>query len=504
MAGRFLWQLPALLRRPVSTDAARREVRTRLAAREAAFLAHVHESVFARPGSPYRALLRLAGCQAGDLETLVRQEGVEGALGVLLRQGVYLTVEEFRGQRPVRRGSASIAVSPLRLATAPFTAHLLVRTGGSRSPGTPVPIDLAYVRDRAVNGRLVLEARGGRGWVHAVWGVPGSALLVNLIEYSLVGPVRRWFSPVDPASAALHARYRWSARLAVLGGCLAGRPLPRPRYVPDDALLEIVRWLRGELDAGRTPHLHGYTSAIARLCQASQATGVDLGGAQFTCVGEAATAARLAALRATGARPWPRYAALECGPVAFACLEPEAPDDMHLFHDRLAVIDASAGGPQFPLAADALLVTSLRRHSAPFTLLNVSLGDRATLGGRACGCPLAADGWTRHLAEVRSFEKLTAGSMTVLDRDEAQAPDGRPRLTLRVHPAVGALDARELTRALLAALGAEGGACRLASLVWRDGDLVQVERRPPARTTAGKVQHLHVERAATGGRPPDA
>jgi hypothetical protein len=520
VAGRYLWQLPRLLRRPVTTAEARHVVGARLERREEAFLAHVREAIYARPGSPYQALLRLAGCEAGDLEALVRREGLEGALTALLQHGVYPAVEEFRGRRPAPRGGGTVPVSPLRLATAGASAHLLVRTGGSRTGGTLVPIDLAYVRDRAANGRLALDARGGGDWRHAVWGVPGSALLVNLLEYSLVGRVGRWFSPVDPASAALHPRYRWSARLTALGGRLAGRPLPAPEHVPDDDLLRVARWLRAELDAGHTPHLHGYTSAIVRLCQAARAAGLDLAGAGFTCVGESATAARLAAIRATGARAWPRYAALECGPVGFACLAPEAPDDMHLFHDRLAVIQAGAAGAALGLPGDALLVTSLRRHSAPFALLNVSLGDRATLDARACACPLGAMGWTRHLREVRSFEKLTAAGMTVLDADvvrsleeirpghfgggpadyqlvEEQAPDGRSRLTPVVPPDVGPLDAAALTGALLDALGTKGGARRLASLVWQDAGLVRVHRRPPARTSMGKVQHLHVERTGT-------
>ena len=232
MGLQFLGQLPGFLHRPVTGAEARAEVAARLERREADFLAHMRLAVYERPGSPYRDLLRHAGVEAGDLESLVRREGVEGTLRALLQHGVYLTVEELRGQRPIRRGTVETRVAPTRLASDPGMPHLLARTGGSRSAGTPIPIHLTYVRDRALNGCLTVEARGGERWVHAVWGVPGSALVVNLLEYSAFGRVGRWFSQIDPGAPSLHPRYRWSARLAWMGSRLAGRPLPGPEHVP--------------------------------------------------------------------------------------------------------------------------------------------------------------------------------------------------------------------------------------------------------------------------------
>jgi hypothetical protein len=160
---------------------------------------------------------------------------------------------------------------------------------------------LGHVRDRALNGCLTAEARGGRDRVHAVWSVPGSALVVNLLEYSAFGRVGRWFSQIDPAAPSLHPRYRWSARLAWLGSRVAARPLPAPTHAPLHDPRPIVPWLDAERSAGRTPHLHAHTSAIVELCQA----GGDLAEVQFACVGEPATAARLSTIRATGAAAWP-------------------------------------------------------------------------------------------------------------------------------------------------------------------------------------------------------
>src|SRR5262245_7580053 len=101
-AARLLTRLPGFLRRPVGLDEARRELAHRLESRGETFLDLARRSIYARPDSPYARLLHHAGCEYGDLERLVGGDGVEGALEALLAEGVYLTVEEFKGRQPVR------------------------------------------------------------------------------------------------------------------------------------------------------------------------------------------------------------------------------------------------------------------------------------------------------------------------------------------------------------------------------------------------------------------
>jgi hypothetical protein len=187
---------------------------------------------------------------------------------------------------------------------------------------------------------------------------------------------------------------------------------------------------------------------------------------------------------------------------------------VHLWDDLLAVIQPDPPAPAAGLPADTLLFTSLRA-TAPLLLLNVSLGDRGVLGPRACGCPLEAGGWTRHLHTIRSFEKLTAGGMTFLDVDVVRvledvlparfggdatdyqlvehAGGSTARLALRVHPRVGPLDPALVTAVFLAALGAGSPTARLMQAAWGEAGLVAVERRPPATTGAGKILHVHTD-----------
>jgi hypothetical protein len=170
------------------------------------------------------------------------------------------------------------------------------------------------------------------------------------------------------------------------------------------------------------------------------------------------------------------------------------------------------------------MVSSLRA-SAPFILLNYCLGDQAEVSQRPCGCPFERLGWTTHLRGVRSFEKLTAGGVNLLDSDviriledilparfgggptdyqlvELEDASGRPSLRLRVHPGLGAIDEAAVAEAFLAAISRGSGVERVMGLAWKEGNLLKIERAVP-EVTMGKVHHVHVMPSVRGsGREP--
>jgi hypothetical protein len=259
-----------------------------------------------------------------------------------------------------------------------------------------------------------------------------------------------------------------------------------------------------------------------RVCGAAAAAGIDLSGARFLLSGEPTTRARLETIRRAGGHGTPRYGTMEAGPIGLGCTAPGAPDDVHLLLDLHAVIKVALDAGAHGAAGDALLISSLR-PTAPLVLLNASLGDVAELTPSTCGCPLEALGWTTHLHRIRSFEKLTAGGMTFLDRDvihaleealpercgggpgdyqlaESEAGDGWPRLTLIVHPRVGPVDESTAIEAFYAAIGRGVGAERLMALHLRQSRLLRVRREAPLMTPGGKIQHLHAE--SRGSRTP--
>lgn len=515
IGARFLSRLPSFLHQTISLEEARATLLRRFEQRDNIFLAILKQAVYEYSASPYLQLLKLAGCEYGDLEKLVNKEGIEGALQILYRQGVYLTVDEFKGRQSAMRGNATIVVSP-DLVRNPLAAfHIPARSGGSRSSGTPILIDLDFVRGCGVNTSLMLEARGGSKWHKATWETPGAGARFRLLKFSSFGnPPVRWFSQIDPVAPGLDSIFRWSERAMRWGSRMAGVPLPRPLHVSLNSPLTIARWMLEVLQAGDIPHLFTFPSSAVRLCQAAFENGVELRGAQFILAGEPISNARLAMIRRTGAEAMPRYGSMECGPIGYGCLAPEAPDDVHLLHDLHALIQPEPNIKTHRLPDNALLISSLH-PAAPFILLNVSMGDQALISQRKCGCPLEQLGWATHLDTIRSYEKLTGGGMTFLDTDvirvleedlptrfggsptdyqllEEETEDGQPILRLLVHPKLGPLDTNAVAEIFLKTIGSGSAVERIMEFMWRDANLLRVERLEPLTTRSGKILHLHL------------
>lgn len=513
---RFILGLRRSFRPPIDSAFAQSSVRERFARRDQDFLALARRFIYASDTSPYRLLLRQAGCEYGELQGLVRRDGLEGALTALFRNGVFLTVDEFKGRRPVVRGSFRKAITPRDLTNPSAVLYFVGHSSGSRGEQTPVPFDLAFVREHAVNRRLSLEARGALGWRHAICGSAGGGEMAIVLRFALCGATpERWFSPVDPRAPGLPLSHRWTAQAMRLGGLAAGVSFPVPVAVSPNALFPIVEWMRQVLAEGQTPHLKTYASMAVRVCRAAAEAGIDLAGTQFTLTGEPLSRARLAAIAQSGGQAAPDYGSTEVGQIGEPCVAPGAPDDVHLLDDLHGVIQAGSEGNVYGLPPAALLITSLRT-TAPYILLNVSMGDEAHLSARTCGCLLEVYGWRRHLHAIRSFEKLTSGGMTFFDTDvarileellpsrfggapthyqllEEEDPGGEPRLSLLVDPAVGAVDPSLVADAFLRALGNASPGDRAMELMWRGIGVLRVVRASPRMTASGKILHLHRE-----------
>ena len=519
---RLVSALPRFLRRRLTPGQARAILQRRLARRAEDFLRLVRRTVFAQPASPYRALLRHAGCEFGDLSRLLERDGLEAALGELQRQGVYLTIEEFKGRRPIVRGSTRLDVEPAQLRNPLSTVYLQSHSSGSRGPRTAVGTDLAVIRDHAVDAAVFLDARGGLGWRHALWGVPGGFALDVMLRLAAGGaPPVRWFSQVDPGSAGLHPRYRWSARALYWTSRAAGVPLPEPELASLEEPLNVARWMSDTLGRGEVPALFTFPTSAVRLCETAADAGLSLRGGRLWITGEPITPRRLGVLAAAGVDVAGHYGSSEGGgPVAYGCLHPERREELHLLSDLHALVQpgpSAGGGGDLP--PRALLYSSLR-DTAPFVLLNVAIGDEADVEPAACDCPLARAGWGTTLRGVRSYTKLTVAGMSVLDTDmlraledalpgrfgggptdyqivEDEDAQGHPLIRLLVHPRLGPIDPGAVAEALLGAIGGGPGVERVVELAWRDAGLVRVERRAPVATQTGKIRHrLLAERDA--------
>jgi hypothetical protein len=513
---RLLGAVRRLVSPPLRSDQARATVRTRLERRAADFLGLIRDTVYGSPSSPYLALLRQAGCEFEDVERLVLTDGLETALERLYREGVFLTADEMRGTQDVVRGSAVLAVSPGLLRNPCASRDVPIRSGGSRGRGTPVSVDIGFIRDCATDAHLYLEARASLKAPKAIWEVPGGFALFRLLTLSGHGsPPVRWFSQLPAGAPGLRPAYHWAAQTLRLAGRVAGVRLPRPDHVSPEHPLAIARWVTDLVRRGQTPHLFTFASSAARLCQACLDAGMDLEGAMITMSGEPTTTARLNTVRRAGADGVAAYGSAECGYIGYGCLTSTDCDEMHLLTDLHAVIQPNLDGENPTIPPRALFISSLRK-TAPLVLLNVALGDQAELFTRQCGCPLGEIGWNQRLRSVRSYEKLTVGGMALpdsavirtLEEDlprtfggaptdyqlvEEERADGGARLRLLVDPRLGPIDHAAVAEAFLESIGPGSGMERLTALLWSDAGVLTVERARPRVTRSGKIQHLHVE-----------
>jgi hypothetical protein len=367
-----------------------------------------------------------------------------------------------------------------------------------------VPIDLAFVRDHAVNTHLALEAHGGRDWTHAHHGFPGGTSVTNPLEFAKGGrPPARWFTPIDIGSPELSPRYRWGVRAMRFGSLISGVPLPGPTLATFGDPSPVVRWMADELARWRTPHPWGYASTAVLIA------GGDGGGRRHSGRGS-----RWAARRDGGAA-WaigrPARSLLHGDDrdrhPAFACVQPQAADDMHFLDDRHALIsrDRGAGRP----ASRTTRRSSFRtRHR--LCCSSTSAWATARYGGYGCGL---AHGWgsTSRRTLVREAD---GQGITFLDVDvirvlefcpcasAAGPPTGgssaprdraRPEVVLFVDPSVGALDEHAVADAFLEAIGGGSGGERLMELQWREARMLRVVRESPRRTASGKILHLHLD-----------
>jgi len=73
---RFAVGLRRYLHEPATAELGREAIGRLLLERESSFLTLVRRAVYENERSPYLALLQMAGCEYGDLERMVRSDGI--------------------------------------------------------------------------------------------------------------------------------------------------------------------------------------------------------------------------------------------------------------------------------------------------------------------------------------------------------------------------------------------------------------------------------------------
>lgn len=483
----------AFARAPLTRQQALDIIRCQMAEREARFLQNARRRIYDNPASPYRQLLLWAGCSPSDLETSVRQQGLERTLERLRDAGVYLSLDEFKARTPICRRGLTIETRESDFDNPFLGAHRFEgRSSGSRGLPTRVAYDWEFITEESAHELLLYEMYGVVDRPTALWFPvpPGIAGLHNLLMNLKMGRrPAKWFSqtPTDSMS--------WEARLAIW---FIGKP--RPEFTDLAHADKVVAWLAKV----RPGVVRTYSSCAVRIAQAAWDTGTDIHGSVLFAGGEPLTDLRRGLIRSAGLKVFPRYVATETGLVAAACPESEA-GEMHVYKDRLAVIPHDGN----------LLFTSLTAHAGKI-LLNVELGDCGELTKKQCSCLFGELGFDLHLGNVRSNEKLTIEGMTVLVSDLQTSIDavvGKPdccqlwqipnerglnQLVVAIHPDASPLDETKFIEAVLMHLQRSRPSHALAAELWRQAGTLRVVREPPRLSNGCKLPPL--ARATTHAR----
>jgi hypothetical protein len=519
----FLRGLPAFLRQRLTEADARAIVQRRLAERQSNFLASLERAVFDNEGSPYHKLMNVAGCSPGDVRELVAAEGVEGTLRALREAGVYVSFEEFKGTRPIVRGSQRVDVRPEEFDNPRVSHYHAVSTGGSTGGARRVLMDLEHL-----TARLPMILLGDI--YHELYGIPtafwfeippGNGLDSVLQRVPVQNVPERWFSPIRGGGDGAAWSFRLATTAAVGVARASGARIPRPEHLPLSEAHVIAQWARDALRRRGACGIRAHVSKALRICVAASEAGIDLTGAVFVIGGEPPTPAKVAEIRRCGARFYSTYYFTEGGPVGLSCTTSDHPNDHHFFADHLAVIQASRTVPGFDVSVPSFHFTTLLA-SAPKVLLNVESDDFGAVERRTCGCPFEGLGLTTHIKDIRSFRKLTGEGVTLIGSEmeqileqvlpakfggssldyqlvEEEDERGFTRLTLLVHPSVRLADDSAAIEAVLASLARRGGAADMSRGVWSQAGTFRVRREAPRYTSRGKLPLLLRSRnGATG------
>jgi len=526
MYGRFAWGLRSFLQRRLSLEEAREIVRRRMAERESNFLRLVERGIFGYARSPYRPLLQMAGCEMGDLRSMVRTKGLEDTLQALRAAGVYVTFEEFKGREPMVRNGREIPVQAEDFDNPYLSRYYHVTSGGSTGAGKRVTIDLEHLFSRAPHQILADDANGLLGVPMALWFdiLPGSGMNSILARVCYGQVPQRWFSPVMSRHLRPARKYWLANQSIVAAGRLMGVPIPWPEWVSLDDAAVVARWMAETLRTHGACVLRTHVSKALRVCLAAREAGIDLTGATVSGGGEPPTVAKVREITRSGARYISNYFFAEAGPVGMSCARPADGNDQHFLKDHLALIQYSREVPGTDVSVDAFYFSTLLA-TAPKLLLNVEIDDYGVIERRTCGCPWEAYGFTEHLRHIRSFRKLTGEGVTLVGSEmvrileevlparfggspldyqllEEEDEIGFTRLSLVISPRVAIADETAVVQTVLEALGQGSVAADCARAVWSGAKTLRVKRMEPVWTARGKLLPLHLAHRAA--RPPDA
>jgi hypothetical protein len=490
--------------------------------RDENFLNLIERGVFGYAESPYIKLLKNKKIGFADLKKWVEHDGIEETLVKLQEEGIYFTVDEFKGKVDVVRGSLRFRCNEKMFDNPFLSAAYEVRSGATRSAGTRIRIDFDYLKQRSLYDAFLLNAHGMLDAPIANWFplFPGAPGINSSLRFSRIGnPPKKWFSQVDKARVKVNWEKRLGSNFIFFMGRQLGVPLAKPEYVDLNNAVKIAEWIDEMLKEHGSCVVYTFATSAVRICMAAQKNNLNIAGTRFLVTGEPLTAQKKKEIEAVGAVAVPVYGISEAGVIAAGggSLYDES-DHCYLYKDTTAVITHEHHVTHSDIMVDSFLFTTLL-YESPKLLLNVGMGDYGKVYIKPDDSPFGRIGFDTHLSSIRSHEKLTGEGVTFVDTDfitiiEKKLPEyfggqstdyqlieeedekGFNWLKLLINPQLALADEKAVVEEFIKLLKYSEDSpeswAQSGTDMWKQADIVRVVREYPLSTASGKILPFHI------------
>lgn len=526
---RFLFGLRKFLKSRISPEEALKKaknvLRDRVIHRNENFLNLVEKGVYGYSKSPYLNLLQTKKIALSDIWKWVENDGLENTLMRLQDEGVYYTVDEYKGKTDVVRNGLRYRLQEKQFDNPFLSTAYEVRSGATRSAGTRIRIDFDYLVQRSFYDAVLLNIHDAlyspiANWFPVFPGAPG---INSSLRFAHIGnPPKRWFTQVDKNNLKVNWEKRLGTNYIIHMSRFLGVPMAKPEFVDLNNAYEVAKWASEALGSHQNCVIYTFASSAVRVCMAAREHDLNLKGTRFFVTGEPLTPQKRKEIEVTGARAVPVYGISEAGVVAAGCNHNHgASDHCHYFKDTIAITSYKRSVPLCDAEVNALLFTSLL-YESPKILLNVEMGDYGELYSRSCGCDFDRLGFDQCVSQIRSYEKLTGEGVTFVDTDfihimehvlpekfggqstdyqlvEEEDGKGITRLNLLVSPSVGNIDEEAVIRTFITSLrNAENSPeswAQSGSQMWSQVGTIRIKREHSVPTKRAKILPFHVAKA---------